>query len=166
MKELRNWLDRLHQLSEPQTEPIRLRQSLHRVAAPFAFDFDDSFIRVADTGQGVAVFGALPIHMSVLVRPDFESQSADMEVDAAIAAQLGALMTYAANRRIRVAATEAAISYGGSETYSFLPAPMTDRETLGIDPGDMQGRFETCVAQYGGLAGEDAAAIGQAIDLH
>ena len=166
MRELRQWMQRLATVggAEPPNSGS-LRPVMHRVAAPSRLDFDNSVVRVVDTGAEVELFGTLPSCLSLLCWADL-AEHADHLGDIAVATQLGAVMTMATNRRVRVASAETSIHMEGTQSYTFLPAVIVDRELAGPLPEDAKERIEALLQRIIGLEEPDLVTIGNALDLH
>jgi len=95
MKELFDWLGRLADIEEQaSSRPSAIHENLHRVFAPSPLDFDGSIVRIIDAHQDAYSFGRVPGRLSVLAWPDAGSQPGQLEGQA-IAAQLGAILTFA-----------------------------------------------------------------------
>lgn len=166
MRELREWLRRVATIDESQPpESIHLRSVLNRVASPSSLDFDQSVVRIQDTGTEAHLFGNLPARLSVLVWPDLADR-VDLIGDINVATQLGAVMSMATDRRVRVASSETPLSMEGTQRYTFIPSVVTDRELSGPLPADTKERIETLLGLMVGLSEEDAGPIGSALDLH
>ena len=101
MQELFDWIARLRQL--PGTEPPALKSQLKRLLAPSAIEFSQTVVGVINAHQESQTFGRLPARLSVLVWHDVEHGDQTLD-DQAVAAQLGAILTLATNRRVQVAA--------------------------------------------------------------
>lgn len=167
MKELFDWLRRLAAVEEQTSpQPPTVHENLHRVFAPSSLDFDGSIVRLVDAEQEAHSFGRLPGRLSVLAWPDAESQPNHPEGQA-IAAQLGAILTLATNRRVEVAASDVPLTMEGTTQRVFLPmGPLIDRSLGGpINVDARAGLQETLCLLYG-LAESDRDVIGAAIELH
>src|SRR5580704_8168609 len=167
MKELFGWLGRLATLDEqtPQQETT-IHENLHRVFAPSDIELDGSVVRIVDAQQEAYSFGRVPGRLSVLAWPDTGSQPNHFEGQA-IAAQLGAILTLATNRRIEVAASDMPITMEGTNKHLFLPTNLLlDRSLSGPIQVDIQASLDETLSLLYGLAEPDRDIIGAAIELH
>ena len=163
MEELFQWLTRLEALS--QTVPPVFVERMHRVFVPSPLDFDGTVIRVVDSGQEASSFGRLPGKLAVLCWPD--SNTSPSLGNQAVAAQLGAVFTFATNRRIEVAASDLAITPEGTEQRIFLPTNLVaDRALAGPLGPDPENQITSVLESLYGLPSSDRESIGSAMELH
>ena len=164
MKELYAWVDRMNEMKiDADTAAFPASIKTYRISSPSALDFDDSLVRIEDCNQEVTSFGTFPSRMSSL---HFADPSADVAISRAVATQLGAVLTFASNRKIQVSANDMAIGMEGSSFTTFLPSLFSERELLGPVEADIRGTFEGLLRQLIGLPIEHRESIGAAIDLH
>jgi hypothetical protein len=165
VKELFDWLGRF-EAAEASGQPTSLTERLHRVCATDALDFDGSVVRLVDAQQEVYPFGTFPGRLSVLSWPSTASEPQFLE-DQAIAAQLGAVLTLATNRRVEVAASDLALTMEGTTQRTFLStAPLLDRSLLGSLPAEPQDGFDHVIHLLYGLQVADREVVGAAVELH
>lgn len=167
MKEFYAWAARMADVQPPEAagQTLPIAERLRRLIAPTALNLEGSVVRVVPTQQSLHLLGTTPQSLSVLVWPDL-ADATDMTHDQFLATQLGALMTFALNRRVQVASTEAPISVAGSLVKNFIPGQANDRELVGPLPPEPKTAFEDTVRGVLGLAEPDRGPIGAAIDLH
>lgn len=167
MDELVEWLDRIATAAADQGTNNWVQIS-KRLCSPSLTVLDDSIVRIADAGMAVTPFGRLPAHLEVLQWMDRSGAATEEPHNQALAAQLGALLTFSSNRRIQVAAADIGMKYPpGSETTTFIPADHIIEPSLGGPvPDDLKLRFETHLRALWGLAVEDRRAIGSALELN
>jgi hypothetical protein len=167
MKELFDWLGRLADIEEQTTSrPSAIHENLNRVFAPSPLDFDGTIVRIIDADQETYSFGRVPGRLSVLAWPDTSSQPGQLEGQA-IAAQLGAILTLATNRRIEVAASDLPLTMQGTNQRVFLPTnSLLDRSLGGPIDVDARERLKETLGLLYGLADSDREVIGAAIELH
>ena len=123
-------------------------------------------MRIVNTGQTLYTFGQVPSHFGVLVWLDRIPEGQSLG-DQALAAQIGAVLTLATNRRIQVAASDVTLTMEGSTERTFLPsAHVLDSSLAGPVPADVQSRFERLVGALYGLDPRDRGVIGAATELH
>jgi hypothetical protein len=165
MQELFDWLGRLETLeTSPQTSTIH--EHFHRVFAASALDFDGSVVRMVDTGQEALSFGRIPGRLSVLAWPDAGSGAQSLE-DQAVAAQLGAVLTLATNRRVEVAASDLPLTMEGTTQRTFLPTNLLlDRSLAGPIEVDTRAELVATLSRFYGLATSDRVVLGAATELH
>lgn len=164
MRELIEWLDRLDELVAAGHGEFE--EHLKRVSAPFHLDFDQSVVRFIDPDQTVWSFGALPTQLAVMAWFD-KAGSGGFTEDQSIAAQLGALLTIATNRRVEVAATDFSTTMEGTTQRNFLrSSSILDRALIGPFGGNPRDAFELVLKKVRGLDASDLDAIGSAISLH
>lgn len=167
MKELFDWLQRLAAVEQeaPQQTP-EVHENFHRVFAPSPLDFDGSIVRVVDARQEVYSFGRVPGRLSVLAWPDVGSQPNQLDGQA-IAAQLGAILTLATNRRVEVAASDVPLTMEGTSERVFLPTgSLVDRSLGGPINVDARAGLEETLGLLLGLSESDRDVVGAAIELH
>lgn len=167
MKEFYAWAARMADVQPPTDagQNLPIEERLRRVVAPTPLNLDRSVVRVVPTEQAVHLLGTTPQSLSVLMWPDL-AKATDMAHDQFLATQLGALMTFALNRRVQVASTETPISMAGSPVRNFIPGQANDRELVGPLPDEPKSAFEDTVRGVLGLSERDRGPIGAAIDLH
>ena len=164
MEELFEWLDRLDAVT-PQ-DANALSESMKRVSSPSPLAFDRSVVRIVDTGQALYPFGQVPSNFGVLAWLDRIPEGQSLG-DQALAAQIGALLTLATNRRIQVAASDVTLTMQGSTERTFLPsAHVLDSSLAGPVPADVKSRFEKLAGALYGLDRHDREVIGAATELH
>lgn len=161
MAEVVDWLRRLDALVQPDSTTHFAR---YRVAGASPIDFDDSVIRVDDTKRRVETFGAVPVNLSILTFLDTGGQHPYR--DQLLATQLGAVLTLATGRRVRVAAGEMTLGMEGSEKVTFLPSTINGRDLLGPIEVDPKSKTEQLLKQLAGLNSDEAEVIVAALDLH
>lgn len=163
MDELFEWLRRLDDItSQPGTE---ISEWMCRVVAPTALDFDESVLRVVDTHQEMNWLGRFPGKLAVLTRPDAPGRQMSL-ADQVLAAQLGAVLTLATNRRVQVAAADVPLTLEGTEQRIFLPTAIIDSSLNGELPVDTRDALEQALRLLVGLADRDRAVLGAATELH
>lgn len=165
MQELFDWLGRLETLeTSPHTSAIH--EHLHRVFAASALDFDGSVVRMIDARQEALSFGRIPGRLSVLAWPDAGPGAQSLE-DQAVAAQLGAVLTLATNRRVEVAASDLPLTMEGTNQRTFLPTNLLlDRTLAGPIEVDTRAELVATLGRFYGLATYDRDVLGAATELH
>ena len=164
MRELFEWLDRLE--TKIQSGQPNIEMQMKRASSPSTLDFDESLIELIDAQQEAASFGRVPSRLSVLVWPD-EVGSGQSLQGQALAAQFGALLTLAANRRIEVAAGDLTLKMEGQNPTTFLPSMLVlDRSLSGPIGNDVRTAFEDLLSRLYGMSSRDQDVIGAAIELH
>lgn len=104
-------------------------------------------------------------HLGALVWADAHSDAPSM-ADEEVARQIGALLTFLTNRRVRVYAEESPVSLG-DDTKMFLSTSTADRSLCGGPFADGLGsQLDDVLAQFSSLPDGDCDAIGSAIELH
>jgi hypothetical protein len=180
MQQLIEWLERLERLEQvpPTQEEFRVNwaESMKRIASPSPLAFDWSIIRIVGSGRLVQAIGQTPTHLGVLIWGDRKSQDQSIEAgsapgqsleDQALAAQIGALLTLATNRRIQVGASDVFVTMEGTEQRTFIPSlQVLDSSLTGPVPTDVRTRFEDLTSLMWGLPPEDSGPIGAATELH
>ncbi len=141
------------------------KTAFYRVASPSVLDFDDDVVLLETTGLEVTLFGSFPNQMSILTLHDADPEP-NMVRDQAIATQIGAVLSMAAGRKIRVASSEITSRMEGKAVTNFLPAALDDREMIGALPDDVQPAFDHLLSQIVGLPEGLRQAVGSAIELH
>jgi hypothetical protein len=165
MRELFGWLATF-EAAEASGQKTGLSERLHRICAPSPLDFDGTIVRVIDAKQEIYPFGTLPGKLSVLAWPSAASSGQSLE-DQAIAAQLGAVLTLATNRRVEVAASDVPLTMEKTTWRTFLPtSSLLDRSLLAPLPDDPRQEFDRALRLLYGLPGPDREAIGAAVELH
>ncbi|MFE6255137.1 hypothetical protein [Agromyces sp. NPDC057865] len=164
MPEILDWLARLATLDVAEPGSIKTHGANFRLIATAPLDFDDSFVRVISAEKMVESFGSLPMPMSVLSFMD--TGESDAFGDQTLASQLGAVLTFATRRRVRVASAEVPLQMEGSSIMTFLPSTIVDREMLGPPEVDPKSAFERLLMDLAGLPDEHSGAIVSAIESH
>jgi hypothetical protein len=143
-----------------------MSEQFKRLSAPSAIEFNQSVVRVVDAGQEAHTFGRLPARLSVLAWIDTVPSGQNLD-DQALAAQLGAILTLATNRRIQVAASDVTLTMEGTTQRTFLPTnSILDRSLSGPISVDVRNTFDATLRSLCGLATADGETIGAAIELH
>jgi hypothetical protein len=167
MKEFFAWAARMAEVQTPEDAAgsLPISERLRRVVSPSPLNWDRSVVRVVSTDHAVHATGTTPQALSVLVWPDLVGVT-DMAHDQLLATQLGALITFALDRRVQVASTEQPLSMTGSSVTNFIPGQANDRELMGPLPAEPKSAFEDTARAVLGLRERDRGPIGAAIDLH
>lgn len=162
VSELKDWLARLEALDGGGLSSSHYAR--FRVAATSPIDVDDFLIRIDDTKRAAESFGTVPGNLSILTLLDAGDHNPYR--DQALATQLGAVLTLAAGRRVRVAAGEVTTAIEGTDNVTFLPSSLNGRDLLGPIDGNIKRKLEKLLKDLAGLPSEDANAILAALELH
>ncbi|MFJ2370241.1 hypothetical protein [Microbacterium sp. NPDC087665] len=163
MTHIQEWFRRLNALDESADDATQ--GAAFRVLATSALDIDGSIIRVEPTGRVAESFGSMPAQMSVLHLLD-EGGPANVRRSQALATQLGAVITLALGRRVRVAADEIVARMDGADHVNFIPSGLNGRELNGPIEGNQKRLVETMLTRIAGLSDDDATPILAASELH
>lgn len=165
MREFYEWAARADQIrADDENREPPFHNKMRRVLTPSALNLEGSLFRVTPPAQMINPLGTDPQFVSVLLWPD--TSNGGMMQDQVLAAQFGAVISLALDRRIEVAPNEIPLSMEGSDVHNFMSTQLNDAELYGPIAVDPKLAIESTVGDLLGLQEYDRKSIGSAINLH
>ena len=164
MTQIHDWFQRLNGLNADGGDAVH--QVVFRVLSTSPLDVNHSIVRVDPTGRSAEAFGSVPGALGILHLLDAGEGPSNVRRDQALATQLGAVITLALGRRMRVAADEISIKPEDTDYVTFMPSGLTGRDLLGPIEGSPKLLIEKLLTEIAGLGSADATPILAACELH
>lgn len=163
MTHIQEWFRRLNELDESREDAAH--ELAFRVLATSALDINGSIIRVDPTDRLAEPFGSMPARMSVMHFLD-GGDATNVRRSQALATQIGAVITLALGRRVRVASDVIVARLDGADHVNFIPSGVNGRDLYGPISGNPKRLVETMLTRIAGLSDDDATPILAASELH